>query len=150
MKPLLDRLYDKRRVDPVTGCWNWTASLGGNGYGQIYVYALRRPKPAHQISWDLHNPDKPRGRLFVLHRCDNKLCVNPDHLFLGTNQDNMIDARDKGRLRGFSVQAMCRRGLHVFSEDNVYVHTHKNGRVQRTCKPCHERNTAVRRGKLHR
>ena len=147
MTPLAIRFHKKYCVDPLTGCWVWSASLRGKGYGQIYVHEVGCARPAHQVSWDIHNPDQPRGRLFVLHTCDNTRCVNPEHLFLGTNEDNMRDARDKGRIKGFTVSPLCRRGLHVLSAANVYVHTHRNGRIQRTCKRCHEWNTAVRRGK---
>lgn len=77
-------------------CWVWTAS-SANGYGQ---YRIRTEveffKKAHRYSWFLHHGPIPTG-LYVLHACDNPLCVNPDHLFLGTHTDNARDRERKGR-----------------------------------------------------
>ncbi len=80
-------------------CWLWTASTI-RGYGQIasVVNGKRRPVYAHRVAWELTNgPIQERG-LNVLHKCDVPLCVNPNHLFLGTQQQNLADARAKGRL----------------------------------------------------
>ena len=75
-------------------CWNWTASIRTGGYGQI---AWRgRPIGAHRASWFIHNGPIPEG-LDVLHKCDNRRCVRPGHLFLGTNDDNNADREKKGR-----------------------------------------------------
>ena len=76
------------------GCWTWHGTLNGHGYGQFYMQHKRFP--AHRASWLLSFGDIPEG-LFVLHRCDNPLCVRPDHLFLGTHKDNMRDMQNKGR-----------------------------------------------------
>lgn len=85
------------KVDKEPDCWLWTASRTEKGYGRIgvpgsrYGYIL-----AHRISWLLHVGFIPKG-MMILHRCDNPPCVNPDHLFLGTQKDNMSDCREKGR-----------------------------------------------------
>lgn len=80
-------------------CWVWTASLFGNGYGQIGLgHSKQGNMPAHRASWEIHN-GPIEGGLFVLHRCDNQLCVNPDHLFLGTQVENLEDMTRKGRRR---------------------------------------------------
>lgn len=76
------------------GCWNWTAALGGRGYGHFWFEG--RPRPASQVSHILYIGKIPDG-LFVLHRCDNRKCVRPDHLFLGTNRENMDDMVAKNR-----------------------------------------------------
>jgi hypothetical protein len=86
----LDRFWAK--VAKSEGCWTWTASLN-NGYGQFKVSG--RMVLAHRISWLLHTGASPD--LDVLHRCDNPLCVRPDHLFLGDQAANMRDMATKGR-----------------------------------------------------
>jgi len=96
-RPLADRFREKYRVNPQTGCWDWTASTKRNGYGQIGV---PHPKPtmieAHRASWIIHRGTIPPGKM-VLHHCDIKTCVNPAHLWLGTQCDNMRDMLAKGR-----------------------------------------------------
>lgn len=81
-------------------CWLFTgkARLYG-GYGSILgtVEGKRRPLYTHRLSWELTRGPIPDG-LFVLHKCDVPLCCNPDHLFLGSQADNLADARQKGRL----------------------------------------------------
>lgn len=77
-------------------CWEWAGCRNRDGYGRFSV-GLDEIR-AHRFSWELANGNIPEG-LCVLHRCDNPPCVNPDHLFLGTVQDNAIDAISKGRAR---------------------------------------------------
>ena|ERR1035437_3333296 len=72
------------------GCWLWQASIIAGGYGQF------DDGYAHRFSWELHFGPIPDG-LFVLHDCDIRNCVRPDHLWLGTQLDNMRDMRKKGR-----------------------------------------------------
>lgn len=79
-----------------SGCWEWQGSLNEKGYGQLF---LRNGKIilAHRYSFEIFIGDLMG--LFVCHRCDNPKCVNPFHLFRGTNTDNMRDAKAKGRLQ---------------------------------------------------
>jgi len=84
-----------RLVHDATSCWDWQRSRGSHGYGQFYE---ERGKPllAHRYAWTITHGAIPHGK-YVLHRCDNKKCVRPDHLFLGTQADNMADMNAKGR-----------------------------------------------------
>lgn len=91
-KTVEQRLMEKVRKDP-GGCWLWTGVVVRR-YGQIGVKGKGRR--THRVSYELFKGPIPEG-LYVLHSCDNPLCVNPDHLFLGTNEDNMADMVKKGR-----------------------------------------------------
>lgn len=89
------RFWDK--VDKSGECWTWTASGNGSGYGQFYVDG--RLVYGHRFSYELVNGALQPGQ-FVCHRCDNPSCVRPDHLFAGSQMDNVRDAVQKGRTRG--------------------------------------------------
>ena len=92
--PAIDRFEKKYIPEPNTGCWLWTATGDEKGYGHFRYKG--RPQKAHRASWMLHRGEIPDGML-VCHHCDTPACVNPDHLFLGTNDDNMRDRQEKGR-----------------------------------------------------
>lgn len=92
--PLPDRFWAK--VERGKACWRWTAQVAKDGYGVFSPNDGRSPQRAHRMAWTLTNGPIPDG-LQVLHRCDNRVCVNPAHLFLGTHQDNMDDMKAKGR-----------------------------------------------------
>lgn len=91
LTPIADRFWPK--VQKTDVCWLWIGATSA-GYGRI---GRGRAKD-HEVSWELHNGPVPHG-LWVLHKCDNPPCVRPDHLFLGTQSDNMKDAEAKGRLK---------------------------------------------------
>ena len=76
------------------GCWNWTGTVNQKGYGMIGCRRLNigvNSIGAHRFSWLINIGEIPKG-MWVLHKCDNKLCVNPNHLYLGDHLDNVKDA----------------------------------------------------------
>ena len=79
------------------GCWTWKGALNNKGYGQFRL-SRSHSVLAHRYAWEETNGPIPAGQM-ALHRCDNPRCVRPSHIFLGTQTDNMADARDKGRVR---------------------------------------------------
>lgn len=85
-----------KKVNKTKSCWLWTASKHEFGYGIIGEDHSRNTLKAHRVSWKLANGEIPPG-LQVLHKCDNPSCVNPKHLFLGTQSDNVKDMSRKGR-----------------------------------------------------
>ena len=95
VRPIPERFWAK--VDKSAGengCWIWTGADNGDGYGTFK--ADHSARAAHRVSWELAN-GPITNNLCVLHRCDNRRCVNPAHLFLGTRQDNAIDMCAKDR-----------------------------------------------------
>ena len=90
------------RVLKTDGCWLWQGSRGKKGYGRLS--RGNKTVLAHRISWQLHNGPIPGG-LCALHACDNRVCVRPDHLFLGTIADNNVDMVTKGRRASFAGES---------------------------------------------
>lgn len=92
--PPKDRFMERVEADPNSGCWLWTGALDIGGYGLIGGAGLSNLK-VHRLSYEANVGPIPPG-LFVLHKCDVRCCCNPNHLFVGTKQDNAIDAVRKG------------------------------------------------------
>ena len=102
MKTIEDKYWD--RVVKADDCWQWTGARDKQGYGRLSP-AVGVFLRAHRFSWELHNGPVPEG-LLVCHRCDNPECTNPNHLFLGSPQDNMDDKVRKGRWKGCASERM--------------------------------------------
>jgi hypothetical protein len=100
--------------DDIGPCWEWVAARNALGYG---VCGQLGQQSAHRASWVLHHGQIPVGA-HVLHRCDNPSCVRPDHLFLGTHQENMTDMRVKGRARGKDQDGES-HATHKLTEEQV-------------------------------
>lgn len=93
---LIERFQRKYVINTESGCWDWTASKAGAGYGQIKLPGQRRQEYAHRLSYLIYKGEIPEGKS-VCHRCDNMGCVNPEHLWLGSCADNQLDMKIKGR-----------------------------------------------------
>ena len=98
VRSLQERFESFYIPEPNSGCWLWEGRVDRRGYGRLKEIG-RKFLAAHRLSWTLHRSEIPPG-MYVLHKCDTPLCVNPDHLFLGTHLDNMRDMVQKGRARG--------------------------------------------------
>lgn len=125
-----ETFFKKIRIK-ASGCWHFTGPLSKQGYGQVGWHG--KVIHAHRLSWILTNGEISDG-LFVCHKCDNRRCVNPDHLFLGTAKDNTQDMIAKGRhyTGGPSKLTHCRKG-HEFTEENSLINIKGN----KTCRICH-------------
>jgi len=94
---LIKRFWEK--VEKTDNCWLWKAFKNKRGYGKIGVGSGVSAN-ATRVSWVMHHGEIPEG-MFICHKCDNPSCINPDHLFLGTRQDNVNDMMLKKRSRHF-------------------------------------------------
>jgi len=145
------------------GCWGWGSAMYPTGYSPVRFKG--KQKMAHRVSYEIFIGPIPDG-MFVLHRCDNRQCTNPDHLFLGTQADNISDMMGKGR-NYQSNKIKCIRG-HSLSEAHVTKKGHRQcqecrrerheekigrkvgGKRVTHCPAGHEyspENTSIRRGK---
>jgi hypothetical protein len=131
-------LHEMYVVDEVSGCWNWNGCLTHNGYGQMT--AAQRRWSAHRYFFVKYRGHIPPGML-VCHHCDNRKCVNPEHLFLGTFKDNTQDMMRKGRNKS-PFKEICVRG-HRMEGQNVYV-SPKGKRNCRACQKERERKWRVK------
>lgn len=119
------RLLARAQPEPNSGCWLWDGPLDAYGYG---VFQMTRTEAhargrtgrgikAHRVSWAVHHGEIPAG-LLVLHHCDNRACVNPEHLYVGTDADNVRDMLARGRHKPAGVTGE-EHPRAVLTEDDV-------------------------------
>lgn len=100
IRPLVDRFWEKVDKRGPDECWEWQGALD-HGYGSIGLGSRKQGTArASRVSWEIHNPARIPEGLHVLHTCDNPPCVNPAHLYLGTDVENARDRVERGRAKG--------------------------------------------------
>ena len=123
-------------------CWLWTMSKTPLGYGKVSHQG--RDLLVHRVSAQVYLGLAPNDPRLALHTCQHKHCFNPEHLYVGTQRENVLDsvyAKTHGKTRN----AHCSHG-HPFVPNNTAWYTHKNGHVSRWCRAC-KQNTNRRRRK---
>lgn len=125
---LLKRLDDGSKVNPATGCWEWTGYRSPNGYG---ITSFRgRGRPVHRLLYMIKHGPIPPG-MDVMHKCDNPPCLNPKHLELGTRRQNIRDSVARNR-HHLASKTHCKRG-HAFTPENTNFDAATNTRHCKTC-----------------
>lgn len=122
-------------------CWIWLGAVGSKGYGRFWVDG--RMIPAHRYSYELAHGTTMRNDLNGCHSCDTPRCVNPAHIWPGTQKDNMLDAAKKGRLFVPPRKSHCKRGHALTSENTRAVRG--GGRCCIICQRMHVNQSAKRR-----
>ena len=141
-----ERFWNNVKRGDKNDCWLWLGGKTKSGYGQCYFE--KKVQRAHRVAWMLSKSIVPiPSGMGVLHTCDNPACVNPLHLFLGTQKDNMQDCKSKGRMNNigqpnlrYTLRTHCNYG-HPFSGENLVMR--RDG--YRACRTCIKKWQAERK-----
>lgn len=143
-KQILENI--KKKVNE-KGCWIWLYGEYTEGYGEIWISELNRSIGVHRLQAAIHhNLDLDNPKQLALHKCDTKLCFNPNCLYVGTYKDNAKDAKERGLTKnahgGFYQMAKthCPYG-HEYTEENTFRRKNRN---QRECRECQRRRNRER------
>lgn len=144
---LLTRFW--KRVRKTDNCWLWQGGTNALGYGRVGIGARGTGMAyAHRVSYIVANGPIAKG-IQVLHACDQPSCVRPEHLFLGTQLDNMRDMDAKGRRVSKPLLTYCGRG-HPMTPENIYLAKPRRGgrvgdRICRECRKIHKKAFRLRK-----
>lgn len=126
------------------GCWEWQGFRRRDNYGMVRF--RKRTYSTHRLAWQLWNDRPPEPGLGILHTCDNPSCCRPDHLYEGTQADNMRDTIERRRHHNV-MKTVCPQG-HPYDEVNTaYYQGPGRKRPQRMCKACRKTARQTRRAK---
>ena len=153
----LKRFWEKVEVSEVNSCWTWKASIQSSGYG-AFAYKTKKIITAHRYSWAVHYNDGvlPISDFHIMHTCDNKVCVNPNHLEIGTALENNRDGIKRGRITPInitvgqpSITEYCRNGHLRIPENAHIVNSTRDGTyfLCRICVLTHNREYRARLSK---
>lgn len=104
--PTVEERFFSKVIKKPSGCWEWTTPSANKGYGTFTPFGRGSSIKAHRFAYELLVGEV--GDMFVLHKCDNKACVNPEHLYLGRHGENAKDASERGQIRaGMKAKGLC-------------------------------------------
>lgn len=151
-KPLMERFWEKVDKGGEDDCWIWTGNKFKDGYGS---FSFRdRPHRAHRVSWIHFNGKRIPDGCYVCHSCDNPLCVNPKHLWVGTPTDNVRDMISKGRAKPIPKGVKwnithCKNG-HELTPENSIIDCGGRHRRCRTCRTAQQKIKTQKQNKIKR
>lgn len=141
--PIEDRFFKHVQKGSEDECWLWLGSKNEGGYGRVMINGKK--KGTHRVVWELTFKAVIPAGYFACHHCDNPPCVNPKHIFIGTNKDNMLDAMKKGRLKIQPRKPFCKYGHPTTIENTKF-----RNRGDKECLRCRKdrKNISKKRHKI--